>query len=592
MDLLTFDPVLCLKQLVAIRKDLAAGEAGRALSQYLERYEELAVRVPIEWSLLERLGPGSEEVPSVASWPSDMLARPSGGALAFVATQLAGEDLPLPSGLARLAPIPLAFRVSIAAAWLARPEGLCPTEPELRTRFALWLAEAREAIGSCLLASAELGDEALLRRLGPLWLAKGISHPDAPEQIERASRTPGLADLAREAVHAAIGRFHHDSRALLVLLRAAFVLGSFRPVAALGEILSSQPDVKPAEQRRALALRLGALAELEDADDVATEYRSRWQPLGAPFPHPEWLLYAFQRKGEAALEQHLLQSAEISPATDRWVLLSRELVRKRAPERADLEAWVALYQERRQDERVLVGLSNVLIRSAPLLREEQIERLDLLGRWQTLARHEPYRELAGAFLVLLQPSDDERIAAFEEILADAPLVSAHVRRVARAYVASLRRTRQWRRLLDLDRRRPDLFDLACPFKERELARLLGRLIELPASESDEAELRRWCAGWERLLGLPLASRELVEVLESFLLLRRELAARVPGLLEHELMGDVELQLLRRAKAQAERLLEHRVDAGTIGPRLHTARLEAAFAILRDLDPVGEGDEHV
>jgi hypothetical protein len=322
---------------------------------------------------------------------------------------------------------------------------------------------------------------------------------------------------------------------------------------------------------------------------VAGEYRSRWQPLGIPFPHPEWLLYAFQQRGEADLEQHLLQAAEISSETDRWVLLSRELVCKRSPERADLEAWAALYQERRQDERVLAGLSNALLRSAPLLREEWTEKLNLLGRWRSLAGHDRYRGLAGAFVVLLQPSDDERIGAFEELLAEEPLASAQVRRAARGYVASLRRTRQWRRLFDLDHRRPDLFDLACPFKERELARLLGRLIELPR---DEPELRRWCAGWERLLALPLSTRELLEVLEQFLLLRRELAAWAPDLLEDELLGDVELQLLRRAKARAEGLLERRSDAaGAMGQRLRTARLEAAFAILRDLDPLGDGDEH-
>src|SRR6185369_7414876 len=297
-----------------------------------------------------------------------------------------------------------------------------------------------------------------------------------------------------------------------------------------------------------------------------------------------------QQRGEADLERHLFETAGVSAATDRWLLLSRELVRKRVPDRADLSAWMALYEERRKDERVLVGLSNALQRSAPLLREEQVERLDLLGRWRTLQSHDAYRGLSGAFLVLLQSSDEDRIRAFQELLAEESLASAHVRRAARAYVASLRRTRQWRPLLDLDRRRPDLLDLACPFKERELARLLGRLSELPA---DEAGLRGWCSGWERLLGLPLASRELLEVLEHFLLLRRELGAWSPGVLEDELLGDVELQLLRRAKAQAERLLDRRADTtGTVGPRLRTARLEAAFAILRDLDPLGEGDEHV
>ena len=400
-----------------------------------------------------------------------------------------------------------------------------------------------------------------------------------------------LKAVTAEALGMAVGRFLENTPALLHLLGAAFSLRRFSTIVALSEVLLRRPETASEQKERVLTLLLGALAELDRFDEVATVYRERWMPLALPFPQPEWLLYAFQRHGETSLERHLLESVDDGAEISAWIRLRRDLLRKGAPDGSDLEGWEALYGERGKDERVLVGISEAVLRSAPLLREEWRERLGLLARWRALADIDRYRLLAGSYLVLLQPTDAERIEAFERFLDGAPLGQQPVRRAARAYVAALRRIRRWDRLRDLTRSCPDLFNLACPFKERELARLLGRLIDLPV---DEPGFRLWCSGWERLLSLPLSGREVSEVLGHFILLRRELERREPEMAEDDLLADIQLQVLRRAKAEAERRLAWSGDLQareTLRSRLRTARLEATLRILEeDLDSLG--DDHV
>lgn len=584
------DLSLCLADIGKLRAALKAGQVEDALSLYSSRYSGFAGRSLWEWRLAKAILQGGSAVKQLA-WPRDLLERPSGATLAFVVAQLSGQDLALPAGLARLAPIPLDSRQTIAASWERRPECSCLGEMDFRHRFALWLSDSPEAIGPCLLAAAQVGDGELIERLGPLWLARGIFHAGAPEQIEQASRLSALKAVAGEALGVALGTFLKDPAALLRLLGAASSLRRFHTALALGELILEDPELASEQKPHVLTLLLGALAELDRFEETAAVYRERWIPLAIPFPQPEWLLYAFQRSGESSLEQHLLESVDAGAQVSAWVRLRRDLLRKGAPDRSDLEGWEALYGERGKDERILVGISEAVLRSAPLLREEWRDRLGLLTRWRALADIGRYRLLAGSYLVLLQPTDAERIEAFERLLEGAPLVQEPVRRAARAYVAALRRTRRWDRLRDLARSWPDLFNLACPFKERELARLLGRLIDLPV---DEPGFRLWCAGWERGLSLPLSGREVAEVLGHFVLLRRELERRDPEMAEDDLLSDIQLQVLRRAKAEAERRLAWSGDLQTretLRSRLRAARLEATLRILEeDLDPLG--DEHV
>jgi len=542
------DPVASLKSDTEVRQHVQAGDAAHALTTYLDAYHSLSGRGGLEWELAALLIHTGSAVAEPPAWTPDLLVRPSGAALAFVVSQLSGTDLDLPGGLARLWPIRRAHKEILALAWLVRPECVCLGDSAFRQRFASWLSEEPTVIGHCLLAAAQAGDQELVERLGPLWLRKGLFHFGAPAQILRAGRAPALQAFAREALRTAVGLFFQDRPSLLQLLHAAFPLGEFTSVVAFGEALLGREDLDDSERRKVSVLQLGSLAELDRHEEVVERYRAQWLPASQPFPHPEWLLYVFQQRGEADLEKHLLDSARMSEETPRWVLLCRDLARNGTPQRADMEAWGELYDESPRDERVLVGATSAVLRCPLLLKEEWVERLGLRERWWRLAEVDRYRHLAGAFLVLLQGTDPERIEEFEGRLQGVPLSLEPVRRAARAYVEALRRGRQWDRLRTLSATAPDLFDLACPFKEREMARVMAALGDLPRSELG---LSSWCAGWERLLSLPLSSAEILEVLNEFLTLRREVEQKLPAAATDERLGDVALQVLRRAKAQAE-----------------------------------------
>jgi hypothetical protein len=333
------------------------------------------------------------------------------------------------------------------------------------------------------------------------------------------------------------------------------------------------------------------LAELDRHEEVVDTYRARWLPTSQPFPHPEWLLYVFQQKSEANLERHLLESAQVTEETPLWIKLCRNLVLNGPPQRVDMEDWGALYSESPRDERVLVGVTSALLRCPTLLKEEWTERLGLRERWRSLAALDGYRYLAGAFLVLLQAADTEIVEEFEARLQDAPLSLEPVRRAARSYVKALRRGRRWDRLRALSLTAPDLFDLACPFQEREMAQVMAALGEFPRNAKD---LRSWCAGWERLLSLPLSGAEVLEVLDEFLVLRRELEQRLPAAVEDERLEDVALQVLRRAKVEAEANVERttsdQVALVETRRQIRQGGLEAMARILQELNLVSHKEE--
>ncbi len=584
MELLP-DPIASLQKDAEIRQYGQAGNAAQAMATYLEAYESLSRRADLEWelaSLLIRTGVAVAELPA---WPPDLLERPSGGTLAFVVSQLSGTDLVLPGGLARLRPIRKAHKEILALAWLVRPECICLRDVAFRQHLASWLSEAPVAIGNCLLAAALAGDRELVERLGPVWLRKGLFHFEAPTQILRAGNVPDLQAFAREALHTAVGLFFEDKPSLLLLLDAAFHLGDFATVVALGEALLGRWDLEEGSRQKVIARQLASLAELDRHEEAVEGYRARWLLTSWSFPHPEHLLYVFQQRGETELERHLLESVRMTEETPRWVRLCRDQARNGTPQRADMEAWGALYAETPRDERVLVGVTSAVLRCPLLLKEEWTERLGLRERWRSLAALEGYRLMAGAFLVLLQATDPERIEEFETRLQGVPLSLEPVRRAARAYVEALRRGRRWDRLRALSASSPDLFDLACPFKEREMVRVMAALGDLPRSETG---LRSWCAGWERLLSLPLSSAEILEVLDEFLTLRREAEQRFPAAATDERLGDVALQVLRRAKAEAEenavRTAGDQEALAEARRRIRQGGLEAMVRILQESNP--------
>ncbi|HYO12593.1 MAG TPA: hypothetical protein VE685_05305 [Thermoanaerobaculia bacterium] len=592
MELLA-DPEASLGKRAEIQRFVEAGDGVRALATSLKGYEDLSGRAVLEWDLASLLIRTGATVPDPsAAWPPDLLERPSGAALAFVVSQRRGTDLALPGGLARLVPVRRAHKEVLATAWRLRPEQPGLGDPVFRSRFAVWLSAAPAAIGDCLLAAAAIGDRELVGRLGPIWVREGLFHPGAPAQVEDASRAAGLETFAREAVRTAVGLFFQDRPSLLRLLDAAFHLGDFDSVAALGQALLGRGDLDEAERPKILALALVSLAELDRHEEVVEAYRARWMPASWPFPHPERLLYVFQQRGEADLEKHLLETARMTEETPGWVLLCRDLARNGQPRRADMEAWGALYAESPRDERVLVGATGAALRGPPLLKEEWTERLGLRARWRSLAGLDGYRYLAGAFLVLLQATDAELVEEFEARLQGAPLSLEPVRRAARSYVAALRRGRRWDRLRALSAAVPDLFDLACPFREREMARVMAALGEIPRNEVD---LRSWCAGWERLLSLPLSGAEVLEVLDEFLTLRRELERRLPAAAGDERLGDVALQVLRRAKAEAEtaaaRAAGDQEAFAETRRRIRQGGLEAMARILQESNPISNMEGH-
>lgn len=382
-----------------------------------------------------------------------------------------------------------------------------------------------------------------------------------------------------------------DRESLLALLRAAMGLECFEAVRAITSTLLAL-ELAGGEHSRILAEHLASLVEL-DRWEVATErYRSHWVPRGEPYPHPERLLYALQRLGEDELERHLLCQTVLAPSAPRWVVLSRERLIGPASFRSHLASWEDLRRERPRDEPVLVGATLSLLASPVLLRQEWADRLGLSALWRDLAEIDAYRELAGAFLVLLEPSPEDRIAEFERRSSDAHLDHPIVRRAARAYVAALRRTRRWDRLRALASESSDLLTLACPFVERELAAGMARLAQLPGRPAD---LGSWRAGWERLSSLPLALAELIEVLDHYLVLRRELDRLAEAEANAESLADLELQILRRAKAAAENALGGGPLPADVrlrlGERLPAAGLAVSLQTLQEINTFMEAMTH-
>lgn len=578
MDLPPVEPDFWLKRHRAVEAAIASGEAAEAIELYLEHYASLRARATLEWRLFTKFVSSPKSIPDVR-WPPGLAQRPSGACLVFAVAQTSGRDCELPEGFRELQRIPRRYRQALANAWLLRPDTPCLTPEEVRRGFALNLIEDAANLGLCLIAAKLAGDDELTAELGERWLERGLTHDRAPRQIAAVSRIGGLGAQAVKAVMPAFGIFLNDTQALLELAEAASNLDAFEQLFEISELLL--PRTLPADaMQRLRALRLVALA----GDPVrhlqaAEEYRQHWLGSSAPFPWPERLLYVFQRLGETELEHHLLNTAEMSDETPPWVVLAREGARER-PNRRHLEAWATLYEEEGRDERVLVGVTSAVLRQARPLRREWIDRLGLLQRWEGLAVYDGYRGLAGSFLVRLQGSDEERVAAFEQWLSKAPLATHAERMAARSYVAALRRTRRLHRLRGA---RGSKILSACPYEVSQLIEVLARLQSVPETRSDE---RRWCEGWERLIGLEVTAGELVEILDHFLNLSRQVEANGHLQHEYELYEDVSLQLLRRAKAEAEHLLDaaggDRIPGQHLRQRLERADLAATYRILQEL----------
>ncbi len=581
MDLLQLELGDCFEHLDEIEAAIAHSDANRGLGLYLRYYPLVVARAQLEWSLAALLLRTGRVDSGIGAWPEDLLARPSGACLAFVWSQLEARDLPLPGGLARLAPIPSPLKGVLAKAWLHRPGCWALADERLRQRFAFWLAEENAAIGNCLVAAARCRDQTLVSCLVPLWLRRGLREPETADVILQASQLGPLRRAAGASIRISLSRFFDDDQALNKIAEAAFHLENYPLVVAISNLLVGD-HTRPEIPQKTLALRLVALAETGRHEDLVAEYRRHWLASGWSHPEPQRLLYLFQQLGERELEVHLLETSEITAQTPRWVQLARKLHRLGRTTEGHLRAWEELYRQEYAQEPVLVGLTTAILRSPQPLRAEWAERLRLRERWQKLATHDSVRHLAGAYLVLLAGVAEERIEAFEAWLADVPLTHGHVKKAARAYIAALRQTRQWSRLGELEEQRSAPLLHACPFEEREFARMMTHLAHAPESP---AHVRGWCEGWERLLSLPLQSHEVVEVLDHFCTLRRVLEQHGCLAGERELYEDITLQILRRGKAEAEARLAAQDPAAwpaNARARLDRAGPEATFRLLQEL----------
>jgi len=556
-----------------LEEAVLGSDPAAALQLYLSEYDAFSAKVLHEWRLASALleAPHRQGFSYPYSWPEDMNTRSSGGALIFVASQMAGVDIaPPPILLDQPALMPGGRRL-LACAWSLRPTCGCLADGAIRKRFCTWLASEPAAIGMLLLAAARCGDDSLLDRLRPLWWHRGILEADAATVIAAALRHESIAGVALQSLPSVLARINGDSTALLNLVEAGFgyAIESFNGDEGVERrtiettldysrlLLARALDDE--QQRRVLVLRLGALGALGTFDDGAAEilaedYGSLWQPRDWVFPRPDWLLYALQRVYAKEQEQHLLSTGSFEQVPE-WVLLAR-----RAALSADSPAllsndWHRLYQCEPNDERVLIGLSRSLRQSAdePLREEAR-------GRWLSLLSVPGYESLAAAFLVLLNSEAHDLIKAFERYLIDRPLDNGYARLAARDYVRALGALGHWDKVRGfLDGAQAEALTGVTRFLERSFIDTLSDTVRLP---HDEDTASTWLARWERLLALPLDMTMLTSALRQFLDRHQALGDGPEGraIRDTPVYRDLRLQLLRRAQAEAERRLGAK-DAG-------------------------------
>lgn len=570
-----------LAQHVRLHGLLAAGRAAEGLEFYLSGYDQAISKATVEWRLFSLFTDPATSPRWPDRWPNGFLRRSSGACLGFLAAQHRKAPAPLPEGLVSLPHIPPRCKRSLAEAWAAWPQ--CPAlhNDFLRRRFARWLARYRPAVGPCMLALARLNDGESALEIGRRWSLTLDGNREAVTTLSEAARFGCLRPIVDRAIYRLLPAVRRNSEKVSRLLEAAAAIDDPASVVRLANV-AERCELAAAAQARMRFLRIAALAELDRDQEVLAAYREHWLGRDPDFPEPERLLYVFLRRGERDLENHLLAATDVESSPS-WVKRIREFRALPRPTVEHLEAWETLYREQPGDERVLVGLSTVVAACHQPLQGEWVNRLGLLERWRGLAEHERYRHLAGAYCVLLQPSEAEGIEAFESLLADARFDDEQLRRAARAYIAALRRLKDWPRLQALDRSgHPAL--AACTFQERELVRTLA---QVGSTTPRDDEIDTWYRAWERLLSLRLETSEVIEVLDLFCSLSSQARQRDEIAFESEYADDVTLQVLRRAKAEAESLLL-RVGEKTDRARRWRTRLReggpgAVLQLLKELD---------
>jgi len=558
-----------------ILERLGTGKSEHALRLYIESYAQVHARSFIEWEIAEASLRDQIVVKGVA-WPADLLRRPSGAAISLILAQVSGEPIDLPASLSALPLVRSRHRDLLARAWKLHPGNCLDLRiPAKRERFALWLCESRSALPDCLIAAASQGDERLVEILGSRWLSSGLNGKELASRIKEASHFKLLHDYVSRAIWVALTLAGEDRLALQDLTDTAWRLQDYKAIIAIAERWLAKPaECDPYDQ---LARRCCAWAELGSYDRVLNEYRKRWYAREIPFPYPQPVLEVLQSFRHDELERHLLKSSPERAEDPEWLCLSRRAVLKNKVERDDLEAWDRLYSEDHLDRAVLVGFSNALLKSPDWLRREWLGRAEpdnILTTWRKLSHSERYKHFAGAWLVLLALDRKTQIQEFERCLLDAPLEGPPYSEAARQYIWALRRERDWPRLRELmDNSRSDAF-AACTYNERIITRALAQLHTLPEPGKPVIP---WIRLWERLLSSSLGSEEVIEILQCFSRIREQVRQSSSPVRDHFRFADVELQLCRRGKVQAERLITSEQRQQELG--LRDATLEATIQII-------------
>lgn len=589
---ITIDPQCCLDNLENIETEIEQQNFDGALARYLEKYGEIAGKARVERKLA-RLAVGKKEIGNYPkSWPDGITQRISGAVLVFAAAQIAHTDIELPQAFKHPGRIPSEDKKCLADAWEIRPACTCLNEPEFLNRFAVCLATEAETAGPCLIAAATRNetDSGLLDWLARNWLARGLSGPRTPEYISKTMKTDRLRKIAGRAVGRAVVHFWENAPALAELQRTAFELEEYGTAIACGDILQNLVS-DPESLRNSLAIRLASLAETNRTAEAVEEYRSLWQPSGEAFPFPGHLLYAFQHEGAADQERHLLETGIFNEYTPEWVVLSKALLKAFLSESGItglVRKWAELYRKESGDARVLIGFTKAVL-ALPALQRGKLAAA-LAARWENLLKYNAYKLTAGAFLTLLQETDEGRIETFERHLDNADLSHFAVRPAARFYVRALCRRKKWDKLrawldnADIEATFSTMLSVA-PFEECEFIRIMAIVAKLPETGT---ELNHWCRHWERLIGLPVRTDMLTETFGHYINLRRQLQSggNFPG--GDDFLEDLTLQLLRRARAEAEIIIRTdrfpENERKTYAARLKKSTLEGTHTILMELSP--------
>ena len=403
-----------------------------------------------------------------------------------------------------------------------------------------------------LLALVEREDMDLAVTIAADWLRHAGAVLEASIGTLRVlARCEELAAVARDAVHMRIARYRDKGSRLIEHAEILSSIDDHRGVIAVSE-LAQGILLSSSERERMLALRLIALDECGQSPRVVDEYREEWMPSGASFPQSERLLYTLHIAGADDAVEHLLRTGTDRGA--RWVSLWKKRVETRRVTTEDLAEWAEIWKANPSSEPILSGLTEaVLAATDSTLAHGAAIVAAVNDRWTALASDPAHGPLARAYLVLMQRADADIVHTFERHFAGTPPETHAVRRAAAAYARALSRLREWSRLRAFVQSVPGsgLRGVFGPH-ELEFHTRMARLEIVPSDDDGSAD--DWLNAWERVLALPLDTRHISDVLRHFIDRTAVLRRSGSAVLSAERFEDVHLQILRRGRAEAERLL--------------------------------------